>query len=306
MPNPKAWRRTGCPFCSRVGTRCSGCRPEPVLSQSGLWRSERRARASDSVGPIEITIVGDVDENAAIAAVAESFGALPARSLTGLASPDARNVTFRSDLTPILLKHDGPAGQSTGEVGLANDRRFRLPRTRPHGAVEDVLDIMLRESVREKLGDSYVPSDLKLHVAPIPGFRLYLGRRRGRSGQGRRGAKGDRRCGCRASLTSQFPMTYSPAPATRISNSSTNPCVTICYWISRFGNDPKRTGVARQSAPAQGFTRGGQGRRPAEAGSEVSAARSPAEGSDYQQQDAHNNRLALSGTTNCGAAAARL
>ena len=44
-------------------------------------------------GPIEITIVGDVDEDAAIAAVAATFGALPERKLT-----DRSQRTRKSEL----------------------------------------------------------------------------------------------------------------------------------------------------------------------------------------------------------------
>src|SRR5206468_1311187 len=44
--------------------------------------------------PIEVTIVGDVDENAAIAAVAASFGALPQRKLAA-----SYGVTLHSDMS---------------------------------------------------------------------------------------------------------------------------------------------------------------------------------------------------------------
>ena len=66
--------------------------------------------------PIEITIVGDVDENAAIAAVAASFGALPTRKLIDPVSADARKASFRADRSPIVLTHEGPEDKAMVEA----------------------------------------------------------------------------------------------------------------------------------------------------------------------------------------------
>lgn len=158
------------PVLLASGDPLFGVPPEPVLSQRTFGEASAALAPVIASGPIEITIVGDVDENAAIAAVAESFGALPARSLTGLASPDARNVTFRSDLTPILLKHDGPADKALVESvwPTTNDSDFR--ELAHMELLRNVLDIMLRESVREKLGDSYVPSVQNYMSHQYPGF----------------------------------------------------------------------------------------------------------------------------------------
>ena len=105
--------------------------------------------------PIEITIVGDVDEQAAIDAVAASFGALPARKASGLAGADARKASFRADRSPILLKHDGPADKALVEAvwPTADDSNYR--EVIGVELLKDVLDLMLTDSVREKLGDSY-------------------------------------------------------------------------------------------------------------------------------------------------------
>ena len=105
--------------------------------------------------PIEITIVGDVDEKAAIDAVAASFGALPARKASSLAGADARKASFRADRSPIVLKHDGPADKALVEAvwPTADDSNYR--EVVGVGLLKDVLDLMLTDSVREKLGDSY-------------------------------------------------------------------------------------------------------------------------------------------------------
>jgi len=105
--------------------------------------------------PIEVTIVGDVDENAAIAAVASSFGALPTRKLTEAIPASARKVEFRTARTPIVLTHEGPQNKAIVEAvwPTTDDSDYR--QVVGIDLLGDVLNLMLTESVREKLGDSY-------------------------------------------------------------------------------------------------------------------------------------------------------
>ncbi len=63
-------------------------------------------------GAIEIGIVGDFDEEAAIAAVAATFGALPAREADFRPYADQRQRGFTADRRPRVLHHTGPADQA--------------------------------------------------------------------------------------------------------------------------------------------------------------------------------------------------
>ena len=65
-----------------------------------------------STAPIDIGIVGDIDEAAAIAAVAQSFGALPARAAVAPDYAAARIARFRTDHAPVTLTHNGAASQA--------------------------------------------------------------------------------------------------------------------------------------------------------------------------------------------------
>jgi zinc protease len=105
--------------------------------------------------PIEITIVGDVDEKAAIAAVASTFGALPARKLGDKVDPDITKVAFRADRTPIVLTHEGPQDKAIIESvwPTTDDSDYR--EVVGVDLLKDVLSVMLTDSVRETLGDSY-------------------------------------------------------------------------------------------------------------------------------------------------------
>lgn len=105
--------------------------------------------------PIEIAIVGDVDADAAIKAVADSFGALPERAS---AEPDysaARQVNFATDLTPRTLMHNGPADQAM----LLDFWKTRDDSDYAQEVIGSVtaraVDILMRDKLREELGATY-------------------------------------------------------------------------------------------------------------------------------------------------------
>ena len=130
--------------------------PEAAVLAKRTFDEARAALAPViASAPIEVTIVGDVDEKAAIDAVSASFGALPARAASNLSTLDARKAAFRTDRSPIVLKHDGPADKALVEAvwPTADDSNYR--EVVGIELLKDVLDLMLTDSVREKLGDSY-------------------------------------------------------------------------------------------------------------------------------------------------------
>ncbi len=118
---------------------------------------EARATLAPLLGtaPIEIGLVGDIDEAAAIAAVAQSFGALPQRAATAPAYAEARKASFRSDRSLIRMTHSGPADQALVATfwPTGDDADYR--REVSMGLLASVLDLMLTESIREQLGASY-------------------------------------------------------------------------------------------------------------------------------------------------------
>jgi zinc protease len=152
---PEQVAGTRLPVILASGDERFGLPGAAVLSKRTFDEAKAALAPVIASAPIEITIVGDVDENAAIAAVASTFGALPARKDTGLASADARKAAFRTDRSPIVLSHDGPADKALVAAvwPTTDDSDFR----EEIGVLlmKDVLDLMLTESVREKLGDSY-------------------------------------------------------------------------------------------------------------------------------------------------------
>ena len=132
-----------------------GLPPASDLIQRNLNEFKAVYAPASATAPIEITIVGDVDEKAAIDAIAKSFGALPKRDLKAPDYTDARKVKWAAASTPITLTHTGEADQAVvGAVWRTDDDKdFRTEVGM--AMVSNVLDLMLTDSVREQLGASY-------------------------------------------------------------------------------------------------------------------------------------------------------
>jgi zinc protease len=152
---PEAVASVRLPILLANGDERFGVPTEAVLSKRNFDEAKAALAPIIASAPIEITIVGDFDEDAAIKAVAASFGALPTRKLKDSIGADVRKATFRPDRKPILLTHEGPQDKAIVDSvwPTTDDSNFR--KVIGMQLLKDVLNIMLTESVREKLGDSY-------------------------------------------------------------------------------------------------------------------------------------------------------
>ena len=108
-------------------------------------------------GAIEIGMVGDFDEAAAIDLVGRTFGALPQREAAFQPYADRRARPFTASRTPHVLRHTGLKDQALvtltwptrdGEDPLAEVQFALLQR---------VTQIELTDDLREKLGKAYSP-----------------------------------------------------------------------------------------------------------------------------------------------------
>jgi zinc protease len=167
---PEALASVKLPMLLANGDQRFGLPEAAVLSKRNFDEAKAALAPVIATAPIEVTIVGDVDENAAIAAVASTFGALPERKLSDSVAPALRKVSFRSDRSPILLTHEGPQDKALVESvwPTTDDSNFR--EAVGVEVLKDVLDLMLTESVREKLGDSYGVSLASNMSETYPGF----------------------------------------------------------------------------------------------------------------------------------------
>ena len=109
-------------------------------------------------GPIEIQLFGDFKRDAAIAALARTFGALPARGDLPAGTAPASAQTLAPSLDPVLLYHRGDQNQAAALIawptsgGIANIRESRQLEI-----LAQVLQGRILDAMREKLGQAYSP-----------------------------------------------------------------------------------------------------------------------------------------------------
>jgi zinc protease len=127
--------------------------------------------------PIEVTIVGDVSEEALIEALAPTLGALPDRADTWPDYAEARTVVFPEPVAePVVLLHNGPANQARANVYWPTFDDSDPARTRAMALLNAVFDLKLTERLREREGLTYSASNAvsESDVYPDYGY-LYVG-----------------------------------------------------------------------------------------------------------------------------------
>ncbi|MBI1403602.1 MAG: insulinase family protein [Porphyrobacter sp.] len=133
---------------------------QPKEAFFALDYAQLRAAIADRLanGAIELALVGDLDEDAAIAAVAGTLGALPEREPEFNPREEARTRGFTATRGRRTLTHRGEADQAllrwtwptTDDADLAETLRLDL--------LARVVRIELTEKLREELGQAYSPS----------------------------------------------------------------------------------------------------------------------------------------------------
>lgn len=131
----------------------------PLEKMLSLDWEQLKAAVGDSFahGAIEVGVVGDIDEDAAIAAIAATFGALPERRVAFDPRPEARVREFAADRSERTLIHKGPAEQAELRVYWPARDDSDLSEAMQINLLVRVMRLMLTEELREKLGESYSP-----------------------------------------------------------------------------------------------------------------------------------------------------
>ncbi|MGR4864164.1 M16 family metallopeptidase [Caulobacter sp. LARHSG274] len=112
--------------------------------------------AADS---IEVVVVGDITVDKAVAAVAETFGALPPRPDTPAPAAGARTGFPAPSPVPVVRTHKGRADQGQLFMAWKTDDLFsNLQRARNVQVLAQVMQLRLTDELREKQGATYSPS----------------------------------------------------------------------------------------------------------------------------------------------------
>ena len=120
---------------------------------------QARALTSGQFGsaPIEIAVVGEMDEASVIDAVARTFGALPARSAQLEPFAEARQASFTSRREPVTLTHAGAEDQALAHVYWPTTDDDDAQEEATMRLLATVMRLQLLEEIRENLGASYSP-----------------------------------------------------------------------------------------------------------------------------------------------------
>ncbi len=110
--------------------------------------------------PLEVVVVGDITVDKAIAAVAETFGALPKRPDPAPIAPPAHGVGFPTPTaSPVVETHTGRADQGVALVAWPTTDFWSDPRgARVNGVLGRVLQLRLTDTLRLKEGVTYSPN----------------------------------------------------------------------------------------------------------------------------------------------------
>jgi zinc protease len=147
-----------------IGGILSDGDPRFTLQPEGDYQKLSFAQLRETLGPrlvsgaIELALVGDIDEPAAMALVGKTLGALPVRESEFQARETQRQRSFSADRAPRTLLHTGEADQALLQWTwpTADDRDF--PLTQRLELLERVVRLELTEEIRERLGKAYSPS----------------------------------------------------------------------------------------------------------------------------------------------------
>ncbi|RYD41707.1 MAG: insulinase family protein, partial [Sphingomonadales bacterium] len=121
-------------------------------------------------GAIEVGVVGDIEEQVAIDAIAATFGALPERRAAFDPRTDARVRQYATDRSERTLIHKGPAEQAELRVYWPARDDSDLAEAMQLQLLSRTMQLMLTEELREKLGESYSPGAAASLSDEFPGY----------------------------------------------------------------------------------------------------------------------------------------
>lgn len=119
-------------------------------------------------GPLQVSIVGDIDPEKAIADVARTFGALPDRG--AVTEPTPPVLTLPHVTEPVRFTHHGKPDRALAMVYWPT-AGYSEPRTAVGlDLVADILSDRLLREVREREGATYSPEAYSQQSLALPGY----------------------------------------------------------------------------------------------------------------------------------------
>ena len=124
-------------------------------------------------GALEIALVGDFDEEAAINAVAATLGALPVREAEFLPRSEARTRAFTQTRGERIIRHTGEADQAWVRMVWPTRDDSDLGETIQLSLLGRVVRLELTERLREDLGQAYSTQASNSSSRIYPGYGVF-------------------------------------------------------------------------------------------------------------------------------------
>ena len=133
---------------------------QPQAAYAELGYARLRDAITDRLqhGAIELGVVGDIDEDATIALVARTLGALPPREKDFRGYDDRRARPFTRDHAPRTVFHTGQPGQALLRLTWRTRDDADPLEKQALNLLERVVRIELTETLRQRLGKAYSPA----------------------------------------------------------------------------------------------------------------------------------------------------
>ncbi len=139
----------------------------PTLPDEHDLDGVKSADFARMLGPIlkndalEVTIVGDIDQQTAVDAVAKTLGALPPRQWRDTRRPDAPHVRYPPpEAAPVLTTHDGTPEKATvlatWPLFVWTPQKVREQRTLD--LLASIVQNQAIDDIRQRLGKAYSPA----------------------------------------------------------------------------------------------------------------------------------------------------
>lgn len=149
---------------------------QSILAYRALNFAKLKAAIGDRLahGAIEVGIVGDVDEDKAIAAVARTLGALPQREAQFQPYADRRTRPFTTNHALRIVRHDGAKDQALVYFSWLTRDDYDAQEKQVLNMLDRVVRIQLTETLRQKLGKAYSPGSASETSRTYRGFGLFI------------------------------------------------------------------------------------------------------------------------------------
>lgn len=121
--------------------------------------------------PLEVTIVGDITLDEAVAMTARTFGALPQRAASWPSYDEARAIRFPAPVeTPEIVRFNGQPDSGMANIYWPVGDAFDARRSRALDLMAEVYNLKATERFREQEGATYSPIVSNQTSIIFPGF----------------------------------------------------------------------------------------------------------------------------------------